>query len=271
MINKIIKLHSQNSVKAQIENTIHLFVNWVSSKREPLHTRIARSDDERQKLIALRTNIYTSEHKHSDESQMIDCYDPNSILIGVWKGDIPIASARAVALGENDEWEHDKFMTWGKDMPNKSETIEISRLCISLQHRNWHVFKALSEGIAMAVVQSERRYMCASCTISLKLFYKKYGAIFTGDGFARSDLAGKKHYMFYSDIHLTLVGKGIETLPWISLYPKIAFHELIRKNILPEISLPSRLYLVAKCGLFILPQTILSYLIVNLKKGALTR
>lgn len=178
-----------------------------------LRVSIASTPTEKQQLISIRTQIYRQVGKHTTQNIMSDIFDENAILVGVWKNDKPIASARVISLNPDDEWEHDRFIKWDKTLPDRTETAEVSRFCIIYHERSWNTIKALCFGISLAIVKTKRRYLLACCTDELVPFYKIFfGAKFTGHSIFHSDLGPKIHHMFFCDYQLGLVAIAISIL-----------------------------------------------------------
>lgn len=186
-----------------------------------LQVSIASTQVEKQQLISLRTEIYRHVGKHKTKQIMSDSFDENCLLIGVWKNGLPIASARIIISDPNKEWEHDRFIKWDQSLPDRLQTVEISRFCIVYHERSWATIKALCFGIALVLTNTKRRYFLACCTDELAPFYRIFfGAKFTGHSIIHSDLGPKMHHIFFCDYQLGMVGKNIGVGAWLSLWPK---------------------------------------------------
>ena len=119
-------------------------------QKNELRIAVASTQTEKEQLISLRTRVYRQVGKHSSPQTMTDIFDEKALIVGVWKNDKPIATARVLALDASEEWEHDRFIKWDDSLPNREETAEISRFCIDYRERSYETIKALCFGIAVA-------------------------------------------------------------------------------------------------------------------------
>ncbi len=218
-----------------------------------LSARIAKSERERAELVSLRTTAYRMAGKHLGSDLMADRFDDGAMLVGVWRGDVPIASSRVIARPPADEWEHDRFMQWESQWPARQHTAEISRFCITRQERNWWVVRALSYATAMALLATGRRYILACCTDELVPFYQRfYCARFTGVTIQHSDLGPKPHRVFFSDYQPGMLGSGISAVPWLALWPVPALVGLRHGALLQDATVSERALAYARCALGLL-------------------
>ena len=195
----------------------------MKHQKTNLRVMVASTKAEIEELISLRTQIYRQVGKHSSPQTMTDIFDEKALIVGVWKDNKPIATARVLALDPAEEWEHDRFIKWDNLLPNREETAEISRFCIDYRERNWTTIKALCSGIAQTVISTRRRYFLACCTDELVSFYKTFfGANFLGRSIIHSDLGTKEHFMFICDYQFGMVGENVKLAPWLSLWAKSA-------------------------------------------------
>lgn len=227
-----------------------------------LQVSIASTQVEKQQLISLRTEIYRHVGKHKTKQIMSDSFDENCLLIGVWKNGLPIASARIIISDPNKEWEHDRFIKWDQSLPDRLQTVEISRFCIVYHERSWATIKALCFGIALVLTNTKRRYFLACCTDELAPFYRIFfGAKFTGHSIIHSDLGPKMHHIFFCDYQLGMVGKNIGVGAWLSLWPKPAYIGLKNGTLLYWLpKWKKRLFLI-KCFIGMLAEPIASYFV----------
>ncbi len=201
--------------------------------------RIAAHPAERAALIDLRTRVYRGVGKHQRDELMVDKFDDDAFLVGVWLNGQAVASARVIARPADAEWEHDRFITWGDHLPARSDCCEISRFCVERRHRSWRVIRALCHGIADAMLRSGRKHFVACCTDELVPFYTSFfGAKLCGVEFTHDDLGTKKHRLFRCDYLPGLIDVGLRSSLWLVLWPTATAHA--RKHfpeLVPKVSL----------------------------------
>jgi protein-S-isoprenylcysteine O-methyltransferase Ste14/N-acyl-L-homoserine lactone synthetase len=201
-------------------------------RSKPLVVREAQTPAERTELIALRTEIYRQAAKHEASGAMVDTFDADAILVGVWRAGRAVATARILCRRPDEEWEHDRFLVWRPDFPARADTVEVSRFCISPRERSWEVVYALSAGIVRAALVTGRSHILACCTTSLCGFYRSFFvARFTGDVIRHSDLGRLPHHVFFSPYQAGLMGAGLGLLPWLSLWPSAAAWGLRKRHV----------------------------------------
>ena len=182
--------------------------------------RLAAHPEERRALLKLRTHVYRQVGKHLRPGEMVDRFDTDAILVGVWRGDRPIATARVLWQAPEAEWEHDRFIQWDDRFPPRAQSCEISRFCIDRPERSWTVIRTLCHGVLEAMMRTGRPNFIACCTDELSFFYQHFfGAKFVGESFTHDDLGSKPHRMFRCAYQQGLVGRGIGTIPWLVLWP----------------------------------------------------
>ncbi len=237
------------------------------SPRTQLRIATASTDFERRQLILLRTRVYRQSGKHTSPRTMRDDFDGRALIVGVWKDNRPIATARVLALDPSDEWEHDRFIDWVYPLPDRRQTAEISRFCVDYRERSWITIKALCSGITQAIMDTRRRYFVACCTDELVPFYKTFfGAEFTGGSIVHSDLGTKEHHMFVCDYQLGMVGVNIDFFGWLSLWPKLASAGLRNGNLLPWIPNWRRRLFLLKCRVGGLAEPLASSIAARLRR-----
>ncbi|MBK6999607.1 MAG: GNAT family N-acetyltransferase [Rhodoferax sp.] len=186
----------------------------------PLSVRLAAHPEERAALIALRTHTYRQVGKHQKEELMTDQFDADALLVGVWQGEEPIASARVIWRKPDDEWEHDRFVEWSDIFPPRENCVEISRFCVTEKARSWAAIRALCTGILEALCRTGKAEFVACCTDEFVPLYRQFfGAQMLGQPFIHSDLGPKPHYMFRCDYRSCSVCRGITFIPWLVLWP----------------------------------------------------
>ena len=178
---------------------------------------------------------------------MLDPFDRKAQLIGIYIDNQPIASARVLCLDPEEEWEHDRFFAWPGQLPPRFECAEISRFCIVRQHRSWPVMQALCHAIAAAMLNTRRRYIVACCTDQLVSFYKKFfDASFVNITFTHVDLGSEPHHLFFSDFREGMLGRSLELLPWLSLWPRPTLVGLLNGGLVHDAGPLARVWLFVK-------------------------
>lgn len=153
---------------------------------------------------------------------MTDKWDAKAILIGVWHRGVPVASARVIDCSPSEEWEHDRFVQWQAEWPDRANCVEISRFCTARKYRNWSVIQALSVGLGHASLLTGKRFALACCTDELLEFYRVFfGVHATGIAIQHDDLGPKQHFVFVNDIWERMAGRGIAFFPWCALWPTV--------------------------------------------------
>jgi hypothetical protein len=110
-------------------------------------------------VLALRTQAYAEVGKHTGDSHMTDAFDSNAIIvIGTLFGQV-IASLRIMPHAATDLWEHDRFITWSDELPPRSESVEITRVCVAPAFRKSNVLMGLFHRTALLILVSNRRYL----------------------------------------------------------------------------------------------------------------
>lgn len=194
-----------------------------------LVVRLATCADDRQRLIALRTGLYRAAGKHQVDGPMLDVFDADALLVGVWKNGKPVACARVLCRAADQPFELDPYLQWHAGLPARDDVVEISRFCVAPSERNWRTIAALCRGVAAAAVGTGRRHVLGCSTAELDYFYATFfGARYFGLPVLHRDLGPKPHRLFICDMLGGLTGQTINPLFWLALWPEVACKALLQ-------------------------------------------
>lgn len=221
--------------------------------------RIAGHPDERAALLDLRTRVYRNVGKHLGTGAMVDEFDEDAFLVGVWLNGHAVASARVICRPPDATWEHDRFVEWSHGLPARADCCEISRFCVDRSHRSWRVIRALCHGIAEAMLRTRRRHFVACCTDELVAFYCKFfGAKLCGVEFVHDDLGPRPHQLFRCDYLSGLHANGLSVPLWLALWPTATSRaRRYHADLMPSVSAPRALWL--QLALLIEPLAVLAF------------
>lgn len=196
------------------------------SRRSAVLSRVAGNAGEVREIIDLRTDLYRQVGKWSDGAPMIDRFDTEAgaVHIGAWKDDRLVGAARVLVRAPEQEYEHDRFLSWDAvGLPPREECVEISRLCIRRQSRHAGTMRSLLREIAWTCLISGRQYLVACATRELLPTYLRiFGARSTGFEFTHTDLGPKSHTMLYASVSQGIAGHTMPWHVWAALWAPVA-------------------------------------------------
>jgi hypothetical protein len=100
---------------------------------------------------------------------MCVAFDDHAILDAGFCEGREVASARLLVRAPNEEWEHDRFLKWPGDFPQRADCIEISRLCIDREFREIVTLAGLLRVIGLQAALIGRCHLIACSTDKLRI------------------------------------------------------------------------------------------------------
>ena len=196
------------------------------SRESALITRVAANDREIDEILELRTACYRHVGKWRAQASMVDRFDrePGAIHIATWKDGVAVGAARLLVRSPEQEYEHDRFLTWDAiGLPPRETCVEVSRLCVRPKPREPGTLRSLLREIAWHSLNSGRQHLVACATRDLLPVYLRiFGATSTGHEFVHTDLGPKPHTMLYSNIPASIAGRTMPWHVWAALWAPVA-------------------------------------------------
>lgn len=180
--------------------------------------KILNNQHEFEDIINLRTRAYKKKGNYLKEQPLTDEFDSQSIIIIAKIFDRIIASLRIVPYKSEDNWYYDQYITWNEELPQKSECVEITRVCVDPDYWKTGVLIGLFQRTALLILQIGRRYFVGSAIKKLIPLYTKIGCIPTSLNFTNLELNSQFDIIFYADVRKQTLGIGISPLTWSMLW-----------------------------------------------------
>jgi len=181
----------------------------------------AKTEAEYKEVLELGYNAYKSVGKikeHMTAEDMSDEFDSKSnILIAKYNGKI-VGSIRIYSPDNTTKMEITKYVTYPKKLPDVSQVVEVSRLCVDQSFRSANVTYELIANTIFATIKANRRYICTSAVKNLLDFYKKCGTKPIGTTYSNKTLNNSSHEIILLDTHDVLLGKSVSIKYWNLIY-----------------------------------------------------
>ncbi|MBF0315323.1 MAG: PilZ domain-containing protein [Oligoflexia bacterium] len=207
----------------------------INSTSKSLDFSYVRSKEDYLDVLKLRRISYGASDSIPPElpiEDTSDLYDSRArIIMGKLHNEL-VATARILFHNENDELEHEKFITLPENFPRKDEIVEATRVCIHPEYNNNNdLFYLLIRQILMIALQSKRKYIISSTIPSLAKLYEKIGAQMLGVRFLHGDLGDIPHELILLDVQELISGENISPMLWNKLFNEFSDY-LLKKNLL---------------------------------------
>lgn len=219
-----------------------------------------RNEKDYSEVLNLRKQAYGREGKipgHTRAEDMADIFDLNSIIIIAKHQETVIGSVRVTYCKDStDRYELEDSIV----VPNefkRSETIEISRLCVSDDFQGTDVVHGLIERCTEVGFKLGIKRVITSCVASMLDYYAKIGFFQKGKAFYLKTLNNLPHYFLVHNTQTSLKSTNLNPVYWFFSYSNIVKH-LSKYNVVsePELSKLNKIYLKAGLKIFRMKQSI---------------
>ncbi len=189
--------------------------------------RFVRTQEEYEQVLKLRFAAYEAAGKLPEGATLHTVIAPldriSRILIAL-HGDNVVASV-AMSFPETEDviLDTEKPLKGGYQgkVPQKTEMIEIARLCTAPEYRGGDLLLRMFEHIYRIFATSGRRYLISSTDKKLWPIYKNLGFKKVGLSYPHPYLAGMIHEVILIDLTVPVTGASIGLLRWHYLYSKM--------------------------------------------------
>jgi len=189
-----------------------------------------KSDEDYNRVLELRLEAHKYDRNIKDEieatpTDMGDIEDSKSrIIVGAY-GDRIVATGRVRFSEPNEPLEHEKYVTWPRDLPRREEIMEISRVCTDPEFRRGDLLAGLFQFACATCIQIEKPYVLIGAWAEMRGFYKKLGWKETG--------LSHQEPMWKMDQHLMLgrakdgmLGRGVNPIYWNLIWRVVSEHTI---------------------------------------------
>jgi len=228
------------------------------SKCDIVQWRLIETPAEYEAVIQLRTTAYAHAGKidPTNDAIMRDQFDKRAKIVSGWHASKLIASLRIIIHEPGALWEHEQYVKLDHpDLPPKSETVEITRVCVDPAWAHTGLSLMLFQKTALEILRHKRRYILGSATRNALPIYTRIGCRVTDLQFRYEELGGGTHYIFVGDV---VQGVGGYVAPWMvwSIFWSEVFRQARREGLLP----PPPLMHAAKLNIWRLARPLLQQL-----------
>ena len=184
--------------------------------------RLVTCRDDYLKVLNLRRDSYSHGGKIEENAPLKTLICPTdrlSEILMAFHGDVLVASASLfLPLSEDTVLDTQRTAPASKDLPAKTDCIEISRLCILPDYQGKGTFNTFISEIYRRCLLSGRRYVVSSSSTPLIPLYKRLGFKATGLNYRHPDLLQIPHTIIVLDLHWPLSGWRISPKIWQKYY-----------------------------------------------------
>jgi predicted GNAT family N-acyltransferase len=154
-------------------------------------------------------------------------------VIGKFNGRV-IASCRLAFSSYDDQMEQEQYVSWPSNLPRRDECVEMMRLCTDPDFRGSDIIVAMFQFMALAIVQSKRRWVVICATEDMLKFYQKIGFVLTNLSYPHKKLNGKIHYIMYADVARGMVGFGMGPIFWNIIWRDVCEYMIDFQLLVPD-------------------------------------
>ena len=200
---------------------------WPASIANAVNFSFLTTEAEYAEVLKLRKRAHDEDKNLNEDvsvEDMGDMHDTSSrIIIGTHLGKM-VCTARVHFNSADEPLEHEAFVTWPEELPQRGEIIEIGRLALDPKYRHGDLLQGLFEYIAATCVH-DRSYVVMSCLEKMVQFFEKLGFRDTGlryEGSIFKDTA----YILIGDAKSAMVGKNVSPIYWNLIWKRVSSYML---------------------------------------------
>jgi predicted GNAT family N-acyltransferase len=149
---------------------------------------------------------------------MEDRFDERSLILIAKHGDRLIASMRLILNDADETGEHEQFIVLPESFPQKTDIIEITRVCTHPEYRGSDLLRGLFEYASKVAMSLDRKWIIGSSTPGLLPLYEKIGFRATGLFYLHHDLNHQRHHVFLGNKEHILLGRNVGPIHWNMIY-----------------------------------------------------
>ncbi|XOV84591.1 MAG: PilZ domain-containing protein [bacterium] len=200
---------------------------WPASIANAVNFSYLTTEAEYAEVLKLRKRAHDADKNLNEdvsEEDMGDMHDTSCrIIIGSHNGKL-VCTARVRFNSPEEPLEHEAFVTWPTELPQRNEIIEIGRLALDPEYRHGDLLQGLFEYMAATCVH-DRSYVVMSCLAKMVKFFEKLGFVDTGlryEGSIFNDTA----YVLIGDTQSAMVGKNVNPIYWNLIWKRVSSYML---------------------------------------------
>ena len=200
---------------------------WPASIANAVNFSFLTTEAEYAEVLKLRKRAHDADKNHNEDvrvEDMGDMHDTSSrIIIGSHQGKM-VCTARVRFNSADEPLEHEGFVTWPAELPQRGEIIEIGRLALDPEYRHGDLLQGLFEYIAATCVH-DRSYVVMSCLEKMVQFFEKLGFQDTGLRYEGS-IFKETAFILIGDAKSAMVCKNVTPIYWNLIWKRVSSYML---------------------------------------------
>ncbi len=186
-----------------------------------------RTAEEYKEVLALRKLAYSRAGKapiEGPDETLGDIFDTRARIFLARHHGKAVGTFRLIFFDPEEQTEHERFVKFPENFPRRDEMVNASRLCTHPDYRGSDLFNTIVRQMALAVVQSKKRWLVSGCTPSLLPIYERFGFRGTGIKFKHGDLNAVEEELILWDAWGAIMGTSVGPVIWNKLYSDLFNH-----------------------------------------------
>jgi predicted GNAT family N-acyltransferase len=183
-----------------------------------------KNEEEYHEVLKLRHAAYSQVGKMDKSASYEsagDIYDSRARILYARHNGRMVGSIRLMFHSSDDQFEHEEFVKFPDSFPPKEQIVEMTRLCTDPNYRGMDLFYSICARAALAIVQSDRKFMLGSSVKKLMPIYEKIGWKPTGVFYSHAALGNESHEIVMCNMRECVSGKGISYAAWKNVYSEV--------------------------------------------------
>ena len=176
---------------------------------------VLRFPDRWPELLELRRAAYVADGLVSPETNAADLYDPRddraAVVVAQSQGRL-VGSLRLTPSLEAGPILHHtcQFAEPVRGLPDKSEYLEVSRVCVIPEHRGHGLLWELAARMVILAREQGKRFLVGGIRPGLWPYWQRCGYRKTGVTYRQMGFGGIEHEVGILDVEETLTGRSLD-------------------------------------------------------------